>query len=81
VRATAGRRRDQRRFVSLGVLLFGLALPVTGVADHMARHDSGPQADPGWIAVHIVVGAVFVALAGWHAWLNRRALLRYVRGQ
>lgn len=78
--ATSRPRWDQCRFVALGVLLSGLALPVTGIADHLARHASGPDA-AGWVAFHIALGTLFVVFATWHAVLNRRALLRYLRGR
>jgi hypothetical protein len=70
---------DQRRFVSLGALFSGLALPVTGVADHLARHSTGPTAGSGWIVAHVTVSSLFVLFAAWHGVLNRRALLRYLR--
>jgi hypothetical protein len=72
-------RWDQRRFVSLGALFSGLALPITGVADHLARHSTGPHAGPGWIVAHVTISALFVGFATWHAVINRRALVRHLR--
>jgi Pyruvate/2-oxoacid:ferredoxin oxidoreductase delta subunit len=80
VDTTSRPRRDQRRFVALGVLFSGLAVPVTGLADHLARGSSGPDAATGWAVVHIALGTLFVVFATWHAVLNRRALLSYLRG-
>jgi ferredoxin len=74
-------RWDQRRFVSLCALFSGLALPITGIADHVARDSSGVEAGAGWIVAHVAIGAVFVVFAAWHAVLNRRALLRYLRAR
>lgn len=70
---------DQRRFISLGILFSGLALPLSGLGNHLARHTSGPQADISWVAVHVTLGGLFVILATWHGVLNRRAVLRYLR--
>jgi len=68
---------NQRRFVALAAALSGVALPATGLADHLA----GEAGDPAsWSIVHTSLGVVFVVFAAWHCVLNRRALLRYVRG-
>lgn len=75
----ATRQWDQRRFISCSVLIFGLALPITGIGNHLARHASGPHAGPGWVVAHVAVGALFVFFAAWHVVLNRRALSRYLR--
>lgn len=74
---TAERHWSQRRFVALAAALSGLALPLTGLADHLA----GEAGDPAsWSIVHTSLGIVFVVCATWHCVLNRRALLKYVRG-
>jgi Pyruvate/2-oxoacid:ferredoxin oxidoreductase delta subunit len=79
VDTTSRPRWAQRRFVALGVLFSGLAMPVTGLADHLARDSSGPNAATGWAVVHIALGTLFVVFGTWHAALNRRALLSYLR--
>lgn len=75
--ATAVTRWNQRRFVAVAAALSGLALPVTGLADHIAAGAGDPA---GWSIVHVTLGSVFVGFAVWHCCLNRRALLRYLRG-
>jgi hypothetical protein len=72
---------DKRRFISLGALFSGLALPITGLGDHLARHSSGPHAGIEWVVAHVVIGSLFVVLATWHMVLNRRALLKYLRSR
>ena len=75
---------NQRRFVSVGVLFSGLALPITGLGDHLARHSpesSGPHAGIGWVLAHVAIGALFVVFGTWHALLNRRSLLKYLRSR
>jgi hypothetical protein len=78
---TPVRRWEQRRFVSCSTLILGLALPVTGVGNHLARHSEGPTADAGWVVAHVAIGSLFVLFAVWHAILNRRALVRYLRAK
>jgi heme exporter protein D len=81
VNTTPRPRWDQRRFVSLAVLFSGLALPITGLGDHLATDSSGPHAGFGWVVAHVAVGSLFVVFATWHAVLNRRALLKYLRSK
>jgi hypothetical protein len=76
-------RWDKRRFVSLGVLFSALALPVTGLGDHLARHSansSGPRAGIVWVLAHVAIGTLFVVFCTWHVSINRRALLKHLRG-
>lgn len=77
--STPRHRWNQRRFISLGALFCGLALPVTGLGDHFARHSSGPHADAGWVVAHVTIGGLFVLFATWHGVLNRHAILKYLR--
>jgi hypothetical protein len=73
-------RWNQRAFVVTGALVSGLALPISGLADHAAGGPEGSAA-PGWSIVHTSLGVLFVSFCVWHAALNRRALLRYLRGR
>jgi len=82
VDTTCKPRWDQRRFVSLGALFSGLALPLTGLGDHFARHGTaGPQAGIEWVVAHVSIASLFVVMVTWHAVLNRRALLKYLRSR
>ena len=78
---TPAHRWDQRGFVALSALLSGLALPITGLADHLAGHSPATDARVGWSIVHTSLGVMFVFFCTWHAVLNRRALLRYLRAR
>jgi uncharacterized membrane protein len=80
-RPTSERRWNHRAFVVLGAALSGLALPITGLADHAARQPLSSDAAAGWALVHTSLGIMFVAFCTWHVVLNRRALLRYLRGK
>jgi hypothetical protein len=70
---------NERRFVALAAALSGLALPITGLADHLAGDAPGSDTAVGWSIVHVALGAVFVVFGTWHAVLNRRALFAYLR--
>jgi hypothetical protein len=77
VNARIERRWNQRRFVALAAALSGLALPATGLADHLSSAAGDPAS---WSIVHTSLGVVFAVFATWHCVLNRRALARYARG-
>ena len=81
VSTTSRPRWDQRRFISLGALFSGLALPITGLGNHLARHSSGPHAGIEWVIAHVTLGSLFIVFATWHGVLNRRVLLKYLRSR
>ncbi len=71
-----------REFVILTATAAGLGLPITGLASHL--HQMEPIASfskHAWMAAHTILGVLFVVSTIWHAILNRRILLNYVRGQ
>ena len=78
--AAQERRWNQRAFVVTGALLSGLALPISGLADHIAGDPGGAAAAADWSIVHTSLGVLLVSFCVWHAALNRRVLLRYLRG-
>jgi hypothetical protein len=75
--AAQGRRWNQRAFVVTGAPLSGLAVPISGLADHAAGGPGGSAV--GWSIVHTSLGALFVGFCVRHAARNRRALLRNLR--
>jgi hypothetical protein len=72
---------NQRAFVATGALLSGLALPVTGLVDHLAGGAGGAASAAAWSIVHTALGILFTAFCVWHAVLNRRALARHLRAR
>lgn len=73
---TAETQWNQRRFVAVAAALSGLALPLTGLADHLSSQAGDPAS---WSIVHTSLGAMFAGFVVWHCVLNRRALARYFR--
>jgi len=71
-RASAG-RWTQRTVVVAGAALCGLTLPVTGLLDHVVGRE--------WALPHAATGVLCVGFCAWHVFLNRTALLRYVRSR
>jgi hypothetical protein len=69
---------NQRAFVTLGAVLSGLALPATGLLDHVAGGSSKESA-VGWSIAHVSVSCLFVGFCTWHIVLNRRPLLKHLR--
>jgi len=55
------RRWNQRGFVALSALLSGLALPISGFADHLAGSSSAADDRvAGWSIVHASLGTLVV---------------------
>jgi len=73
---TAETRWNQRRFVAVAAALSGLALPATGLADHLSGQAGAPAS---WSVVHTSLGTLFAGLVIWHCVLNRRALAHHLR--
>lgn len=70
---------NARAFVNLMLILAGLGLPVTGIANHYLGFAALTPQRHGWMAAHNALGLLFVASAVGHAWLNRRPLLGQIR--
>jgi hypothetical protein len=71
---------NQRAFVALVVLLAGVTLPLTGLANHLYQLAPITGSRHRWMAVHDSAGLLFVVFAVWHVVLNRRAIWNHVRG-
>jgi hypothetical protein len=70
-----------RGFVILTATVTGLGLPITGLANHL--HQMDPMISfsrHAWMSAHTILGVLFMMSVVWHAILNRRILLNYVRG-
>jgi hypothetical protein len=76
--ARPGRRFNRRAFVAIGATVTGLALPVTGFADHLIL-DSNPAAGGNAASVtHWTCGLLFIVFATWHVVLNWKAYRRHI---
>jgi hypothetical protein len=77
-RETAGRRLNRRALVALGATVTGLALPVSGFADHLLL-DSHPGAgfNAGSVT-HWTCALLFTGFVTWHVVLNRTAYRRHI---
>ena len=74
--ARAGRRLNRRAFVAIGATVTGLALPVTGFADHLSWARSAVGFTAGSVTMDVRAAVpVFVA---WHVALNRKAYRRHI---
>jgi hypothetical protein len=74
----SGRRLDRRAFVAIATTVTGLALPVSGVADHLIL-DANPGAGFNWGSVtHWTCALLFIACVTWHVALNWKAYRRHI---
>jgi hypothetical protein len=71
---------DKRAFISIVMAFAGLGLPITGYANHLHQFDSMTVQRHIWMAAHNSLGIIFMVFAIWHAILNRRPLLKHVKG-
>ena len=70
-----------RGFVILTATVTGLGLPITGLANHMLQMEPLVSfSRHAWMSAHTILGILFMVSTVWHAILNRRLLLNYVRG-
>lgn len=67
-----------RTCATLGLLLSGLALPASGLANHLYQTAALGTARHAWMAAHNSLGIIFLVFVGWHVALNRRALATQV---
>jgi hypothetical protein len=74
------KRFSTRAFVALVMTASGVGLPLTGYMNHVYGFEPISVARHAWMTAHNVLGLLFAVSAGWHAWLNRRALLNHLRG-
>lgn len=77
-RKHGGRRLNRRANAVIGLTVTGLALPVSGFADHLLL-DSHPGAgfNSGSVT-HWTCGLLFIVFATWHVVLNRTAYRRHI---
>lgn len=70
---------NRRAFTALMAGLTALSLPFTGLILHGFSEGRFNGDSHPWLMLHAGLGLLFVVFAGWHAWLNRRALARYIK--
>ena len=77
-RENRGRRLNQRALAAIAATMTGLALPVSGLADHLIL-DSNPAAG-GNVAcvIHWTCGLLFIVFVTWHVIINRKAYRRHI---
>ncbi|MFB3852597.1 MAG: DUF4405 domain-containing protein [Vicinamibacterales bacterium] len=68
-----------RAFVAMVMAFSGLALPVTGIANHFYGFAPPSLERHAWMSAHNALGLLFVVFSIWHAVLNRKALWSHVR--
>lgn len=70
----------KRAFSAIMSGLTALTLPITGLIVHGYSEGAISGDKHSWLMAHVVLGFLFVVFAAWHAWLNRRCLLNYIKG-
>jgi hypothetical protein len=73
-------RFDSRAFVASAAVISGIGLPVTGLGIHLSQAHPVTPSYHAWMTTHWSLGILFAVFTVWHVVLNRRALLRHLRG-
>ena len=70
---------NRRAFTAMMSGLTALPLPFTGLILHGLSDGAISGDKHSWFMAHIIFGVLFVIFATWHAVLNRRPLLNYIK--
>ncbi len=70
---------NKRAFTAIMAGLTALTLPFTGLILHGYSEGAISGDRHFWLMAHVVLGFLFVVFAAWHAIINRRALLNYIK--
>lgn len=70
---------NKRAFTAITSGLTALTLPFTGLVLHGYSEGAISGDGHAWFTLHVGLGVLFVIFATWHAVLNRRALLNYIK--
>ena len=69
-----------RAFVAIVAAISVSGLSLSGVANHIMQNDPITFHRHAWMAAHWFLGISFIFFAALHAVLNRRALIRHIKG-
>ncbi len=69
-----------RAFVASTVAISGIGLPLTGLGNHFCQAHPITHSYHAWMSAHNSLGIVFFVFSVWHVVLNRRVLVKYLRG-
>lgn len=70
---------NRRAFAASMAALAGATLPISGWFCHVYQFEPMTTGRHAWMAVHVATAILFVAFAGWHALMNRKAIAAYMR--
>jgi len=71
---------NRRAFAASMAALTVATLPLSGWFCHHYQFAPMTVARHAWMAVHVTTAILFVAFAGWHVVMNRKAIFAYLRG-
>jgi heme exporter protein D len=71
---------NKRAFAASMAALTGATLPLSGWFCHHYQFAPMNVGRHAWMAVHVTTAILFVAVVGWHAVMNRKAIAAYLRG-
>jgi hypothetical protein len=72
------RKFNKRAFFSIGMLVSGIGLPLSGLMNHYTGFEPLTVERHFWMSVHDVSGILFAIFALSHIILNRRSIITYI---
>lgn len=69
---------NKRAFITFGMLVSGMALPVTGLINHNLGFSDLTVSRHFWMSVHNISGILFTIFAVTHIILNSHAIKNYM---
>lgn len=77
-RECTSRPINRRALVAIGATVTGLALPVSGIADHLILGWNPAAGGNAASVIHWACGLLFIVFATWHVVMNRKAYRRHI---
>jgi len=69
---------SKRGFISTGMFISGLGLPITGIMNHYLAFDSITTERHAWMSAHNILGIFFILFAVFHIIYNWKGLIKYI---
>lgn len=70
---------NKRAFISVGMFISGIGLPLSGIMNHYLAFDSMTTERHAWMSAHNILGIFFILFAVFHIIYNWKGLIKYIK--